>query len=133
MAKQLKKSKTVKVEKIAPRKPQGIPLCPMHGLEMVYQPEHMYWECPDRQCAQVAFHREEIAEGTPIMGRGTLELLLMDDPDGSKMGRFILRCNDNNVMIDVTDALTNVPEANKRGAWALNLLLHHTADTRTEK
>jgi hypothetical protein len=102
---------------------------------MIYQPEHMYWTCPDRQCAQVAFQREDIEEGKPILGRGILELVMIDDPSGSKLGRFILRTIDNNVMIDVTDYLAVVPvePKTKAGAWEVLLMVHDTADNRTER
>jgi hypothetical protein len=128
MGKPLKK---LKGEKLRPRKPQGIPLCPIHSMEMEYVTESMHWACPDKACAQIAFPREEIEEGKPVVGRGIVELVMIDDPDGNRLGRYILRTIDNNVMVDITDYIKGIPKQNGDDSWSLELKMHYSADNRT--
>lgn len=81
------------------------PKCVLHGVRMRYVPEEVVWKCPEDGCTQVAFPKQEITSGRPIVGRGALELVHIPDPEGSKHGVWMLRAMDNNVMINITDEL----------------------------
>lgn len=104
----------------APSKPS----CPIHHVEMTYEPDRLHWTCLSDGCRQIAFPPEEVEHGKPVMGKGIVELLRMKDPDGSKEGRYILRTLENNVMIDVTDVVV------KTSGKHLTLYIDHVADIR---
>lgn len=130
MAKHLKKLKTDSGIDTSKRKKAEKPRCPIHGVEMAYEVDHMRWACTFDDCRQVAFPVEQIEQGKPVIGRGDVEVVRVDDPDGMKSGRILLRAIDNNVIIDVTEIMADFTRDKNQGC-TLILDVPYMTDNRT--
>lgn len=99
-------------KKLKARNPQvkkSGPECVLHeGTLMEFVVEEARWECPEPGCTQKAWPEAEVANGRPIVGKGAVEVVLMNDDKTGKPHAF-LRAMDNNVMIDVTEHLNTFP------------------------
>lgn len=83
------------------------PTCPLHPLvQMEFRPEEARWECQMDGCTQIVFPKAVADNGRPVIGRGEVELFVLDDPSTGNR-HYLLRSSGNNVMIDVTDCMVH--------------------------
>lgn len=120
----------VRTEPVTVKKKRG-PRCPVHDVPMAYDAENVRWKCTDLKCRQIAWPENDADNGRPVVGRGDLEVVLIDDPEGGKEGRVLIRAMQNNVMVDITDCL--VTSGTTPGTIELGLRVYHTADRRTRR
>lgn len=106
--------KKIKTEAVAVRRPTGIPVCPLHNEGMKFDQVTNMWACTVTSCTQKAFPKVDMGKyEKPILVDGTLEVVLVDDPDGAKRPKFLLRNKDGgNIMVDITDHITDVTVEN---------------------
>jgi hypothetical protein len=102
------KKKQLKTEPTVIKKPKATPQCPIHAVSMMFSPERGIWKCVIKGCKQAAFPPNVVEKGKPILGEGQIELVLVKDPDGNKRPRTLLRTVEQNIMIDITDYVTEV-------------------------
>lgn len=106
------------------------PKCPLHSVEMEYEPALGYWKCTWEACTQIAFPPEVAEKGKPSIISGELELVHTPDPEGNKAGRWFLRSanGSSNTMMEVTDHLTGEPltkDGDKAGFRVIFSLMVH--------
>lgn len=124
-----KSKKRLRTERSTVRTPKDKPQCQLHGLVMEYNPLVNLWECVVDGCDQKAWPRQDISRGKPVLGSGTLELALVDDPEGNRNGRVLIRSEDN-IIIDLTDNIIDEPQV-EQGYVDVQIRLYHVQDNRT--
>lgn len=122
-----KKKLKVRVEENKVTKPKAGPNCPIHVTRMEYEPIRGVWTCQEPDCQQVSFPPSVLETGKPIYVEGTLELLRVKDPDGSKQGRLLLRVRERNVMVDVTDYV-DAWARQENGTYRVRMDVNHFMD-----
>jgi hypothetical protein len=128
----MKKKPKVRVEPVAVKAPRSKPLCPMHSMHMEYDQIRGVWACVVDGCHQIAFPANQTDKGKPVVGTGTIELMRIKDPGGSKEGRYLLRSVESNVILDITDYVDNVLVGTDTGqVHSVTLRVEHFLDTRS--
>lgn len=83
------------------------PRCPIHHVEMEYVANEGLWLCQEPDCKKVAVPKDDVTGGNrPVIGRGEVEMFTAKDRHGQV--RVCLRTPSNNVIIDITDLVSNV-------------------------
>ena len=126
----MKKPK-VRVEPVVVKAPKSKPLCPMHSMHMEYEQIRGVWACVVDGCHQIAFPANQTDKGKPVVGTGTLELMRVKDPGGSKAGRLLLRSVESNVILDITDYAGSVELVAGQLGATITLRVEHFMDTRS--
>lgn len=89
------------------------PRCPMHRVEMAFDPEKLRWGCPGgpaayskvvEPCNMVAYPDNTPLSGRAIVGKGTQEVIFAKD-----LGAWFIRCPENNVWVTLEGLLVETP------------------------
>lgn len=94
----------------APSKPH----CPTHKTEMFFNTDKMVWSCIKVECGMVAFPKQELDSGKPIVGTGELELVVIRDEYGEN--KVFLKATATNIMVEVTNYMASPEDAGKSNA-----------------
>lgn len=91
----------------------NIPKCPIHDTHMKFSVEDFAWACQNTGCRQIAYPEAEIGRGKVIMGSGPITLIIYHQTDGTD--HYMLRCMENNVIINITDLVQTISVNGKAG------------------
>lgn len=84
--------------------PTSKPKCPTHSVEMKFT-SRMLWECTIKDCGMVAFPRQDLDSGKPIIGTGELELVVIRDEYGDH--QVFLKATATNIMLEITKYMSD--------------------------
>jgi len=92
---------------------------------MPFSIETNLWECPVTECSLISMPRRDAPKGQPVVGKGNVRLFLAKD--NLNTTHYYVQTDDN-VMIDITDAITD-RETKRRGdgMWDIDLMLRFSA------
>lgn len=127
----MKKTPKIRVEPTVVKAPKSKPLCPMHSMVMEYDQVRGVWACAVPNCHQIAFPANQVDKGKPVVGTGTMELVRVKDPGGSKTGRLLLRSVESNVILDITDYVISQSITSNGDDHSITLRVDHYMDTRS--
>ena len=101
------KTVTRKITTVKPeiKKPPKKPKCPLHHVEMKFDPLRGAWWCETDGCKQIALPKRERIEGQLLLGKGKIQMRIAY-PDKGEDPRLIL-ISDDNVALDITELCTD--------------------------
>lgn len=119
--------KRLKAQKVTVKAPKP-PVCPRHQSVMKFDPDNLVWGCTLHGCSMIAHPKVELSSSKPIVGKGDVELIVVQTNKEDEPEYFLRSAN--NVMVNVTkyvSSLTGIQEADMPREYNLYLSLPDAA------